>query len=41
MDDLKLLRRNENDMKNEIKIAQTISKDTNRNFGQKNVQEYV
>jgi len=27
MDDLKLLDRNENDLKNEIKIVQTISKD--------------
>jgi len=33
MDDLKLLGRNENDLKNEIKIAQTISKDINMNFG--------
>jgi len=33
MDDLKLLGRNENDLKNEIKIVQTISKDTNMNFG--------
>jgi len=29
MDDLKLLGRNENDLKNEIKIVQTISKDIN------------
>ena len=41
MDDLKLLGRKENDLKNEIKIVQTISKDINMNFGQKNVQEYV
>jgi len=27
MDDLKLLGKNENDLKNEIKIVQTISKD--------------
>jgi hypothetical protein len=33
MDDLKLLGRNENDLKNEIKIVQTISKDVNMNFG--------
>jgi hypothetical protein len=32
MDDLKLLGRNENDLKNEIKIVLTISKDTNINF---------
>ena len=33
MDDLKLLGRNENDLENEIKIVQTISKDKNTNFG--------
>jgi len=33
MDDLKLLVRNENNMKNEMKIVQTISKDININFG--------
>jgi hypothetical protein len=33
MDDLKLLGRNENDLKNEIKIMHTISKDLNMNFG--------
>ena len=33
MDDLKLLGKNENDLKNEIKIVQTISKDINLNFG--------
>ena len=33
MDDFKLLGRNENDLKNEIKIVQTISKDKNINFG--------
>ena len=33
MDDLKLLGRNENDLKNEIKIEHTISKDLNTNFG--------
>ena len=33
MDDLKLLGRNENDLKNELKIVQTISKDINMNFG--------
>ena len=33
MDDLKLLNRNENDLKNEMKIVQTISKDINMNFG--------
>jgi hypothetical protein len=32
MDDLKLLGRNENDLKNGIKIVQTISKDININF---------
>jgi hypothetical protein len=32
MDDTKLLGRNENDLKNEIKIVQTISKDINMNF---------
>ena len=32
MDDLKLLGRNETDLKNEIKIVQTISKDTNMNL---------
>jgi len=41
MDDLKLLGRNENDLKNEIKIVYTISKDLNMNLGKKNVQEYV
>ena len=33
MDDLKLLDRNENGLKNEMKIVQTISKDINMNFG--------
>jgi hypothetical protein len=33
MDDLKLQGRNESDLKNEIKIVQTISKDINMNFG--------
>jgi len=33
MDDLKLLGRNENDLKNEMKIVQTIRKDINMNFG--------
>jgi len=33
MDDLKLLGRNENDLENEIKIVQTISKDMNMKFG--------
>ena len=41
MDDLKLLGRNENDLKNETKIVQTISKEINMNLFQKNVQEYV
>jgi hypothetical protein len=41
MDDFKLLGRNENDLKNDIKIVQTISKDINMNIGLKNVQEYV
>ena len=33
MDDLKLLGRIENDLKNEMKIVQTISKDMSMNFG--------
>jgi len=33
IDDFKLLGRNENDLKNEIKIVQTISKGVNMNFG--------
>jgi hypothetical protein len=33
MDDLKLLRRNENDLKNKIKIVKPISKNINMNFG--------
>jgi len=33
MDDLKLLGRSENDLKNEMKIVQTISKDINMKFG--------
>ena len=33
MDDLKLLGRNENELKNEMKIVQTISKYINMNFG--------
>jgi len=33
MDDLKLLGRNENELKNEMKIVQTVSKDINMNFG--------
>jgi hypothetical protein len=33
MDDLKLLGRNKNDLKNEIKIVHKISKDLNMNFG--------
>jgi len=33
MDNLKLLGRNENDLKNEMKIVQTISKDINMKFG--------
>jgi len=32
MDDLKPLGRNENDLKNEMKIVQTLSKDINMNF---------
>ena len=32
MDDLKLLGRNDNDLKNEIEIVHTISKDLNKNF---------
>ena len=32
MDDLKLLGRNENDLKNEIKIVHTINKDLNMNL---------
>ena len=33
MDGLKLLGRNENELENEIKIVQIISKDINMNFG--------
>jgi len=33
MDDLKLLGRNGNDLKNEMKIVQTVNKYTNMNFG--------
>jgi len=33
MGDLKLLGRNENELKNEMKIVQTVSKDINMNFG--------
>jgi len=33
MDDMKLLGRNENDLKNDMKIVQTIIKDMNMNFG--------
>ena len=33
MGDLKLLGRNENELKNKMKIGQTISKDMNMNFG--------
>ena len=33
MDELKLLGRNENELKNEMKIVQTVSKDMNMNFG--------
>ena len=33
MDDLKLLGRKENELKNEMKIVQTVSKDMNMNFG--------
>ena len=35
MHDLKLLGRNENELKNIMKIVQTISKDMNMNFGLK------
>jgi hypothetical protein len=41
MDDLKLLGINENDLKNEIKIMQKITKYMNMNFGLEKVQEYV
>ena len=41
MDDLKLLGRNENDLKNEIKFVHTINKDLNMNFSLENMQEYV
>jgi len=41
MDDLKLLGRNKNDLKNEIKVVHTISKDLNLNFRLENVQVYV
>ena len=33
MDDLKLPGRNENELKNEMKIVQTVSQDINMNFG--------
>ena len=33
MDDLKLLGRNEKELKNEMKIVQTFSKDMKMNFG--------
>jgi len=33
MDDLKLLGRNENELKNEMKIVQIVNKDMNMNFG--------
>ena len=33
MDDLKLLGRNENELKNEMKIVQTVSKDISKKFG--------
>ena len=33
MDDFNLLGRNENELKNEMKIVQTINKDINMNFG--------
>ena len=36
MDELKLLGRNENELKNEMKNVQTISKDMNMNFGLEN-----
>ena len=40
-DDLKLLSRNENDLKYEMKIVQTVSKDMNMNFGlEKCTREY-
>ena len=41
MDDLKLLGRSENDLENEIKTVQTISKDVNMNSGLEKAQEYV
>ena len=41
MDDLKLLGRNENELKNEMKIVQTISKDMNMNFGLEKCAKYV
>ena len=39
MDDLKLLGRNENELKNEMEIVQTISKDMNMNFGLEKFKE--
>ena len=36
MGDLKLLGGNENELKNEMKIVQTVSKDINMNFGLEN-----
>jgi len=41
VDELKLLGRNENDLKNEMKIVYIISKDMDMNFDLKNVQEFV
>jgi hypothetical protein len=41
LDDLKLLGRNENDLKNEMKIERRISNDINMNFDLKNVQEFA
>jgi hypothetical protein len=41
MDGLKLQGGNENDLENEIKIVQAISRDINMKFGLENVQECV
>jgi len=41
MNDLILLGRNENDLKNEIKNLQTISKNINMDFDLEKVQEYA
>ena len=41
LDDLKLVGRNENDLKNEMEIVEIINKIKNMKFGLKHFQEYV